>query len=86
MTQCEIIEAMAYLDASAGWCTMIGATGIALPAVFLGDEAIAQIFNSGHVPTGAGVLMPTGRQCRCPVAIASAGGGPSRAVSAMRSG
>ena len=61
VTQCEIIEAMTYLDASAGWCTMIGATGIALPAVFLRDEAIAQIFNSGHIPTGAGVLMPTGQ-------------------------
>ena len=61
VTQLEVIEAVTRIDPSAGWCTMIGASAIALPAVFLPDEAIEQIFVGGHVPTAAGVLMPAGK-------------------------
>jgi hypothetical protein len=61
VTQCEVIEAVSYLDPSAGWCTMIGATGIALPAAFLREEAIEQIFGGNQVPTAAGALMPSGQ-------------------------
>jgi alkylation response protein AidB-like acyl-CoA dehydrogenase len=61
VTQIEVIEAVARLDASAGWCVMIGATAMALPAVFLPDTAVAQMFSGSHVPMAAGVLMPTGQ-------------------------
>jgi alkylation response protein AidB-like acyl-CoA dehydrogenase len=61
VTQCEVIEAVSYLDPSAGWCTMIGATGIALPAAFLREEAIGQIFGGSQVPTAAGAFMPSGQ-------------------------
>jgi alkylation response protein AidB-like acyl-CoA dehydrogenase len=61
VTQMEVIEAIARLDASAAWCVMIGATTIATPAVFLPDAAVAQMFAGSHVPMAAGVLMPTGQ-------------------------
>jgi alkylation response protein AidB-like acyl-CoA dehydrogenase len=60
-TQMDVIEAIARLDASAAWCVMIGATTIAMPAVFLPDATVAQMFAGGHVPMAAGVLMPTGQ-------------------------
>jgi indole-3-acetate monooxygenase len=60
-TQMDVIEAIARLDASVAWCVMIGATTIAMPAVFLPDATVAQMFAEGHVPMAAGVLMPTGR-------------------------
>ena len=61
VTQLEVIEAVTRIDPSAGWCTMIGASAIALPAVFLPDEAIEQIVVGGHVPTAAGLLMLAGK-------------------------
>jgi alkylation response protein AidB-like acyl-CoA dehydrogenase len=60
-TQMDVIEAITRLDASAAWCVMIGATTIAMPAVFLPDATVAQMFAGGHVPMAAGVLMPTGQ-------------------------
>ena len=53
VTQIEVIEALAYIDASAGWCLMIGATAIGQPGAFTDDEAIAEIFCDGRIPTGA---------------------------------
>jgi len=61
VTQIEVIEALSAIEPSAGWCTMIGATGIGLPAAFLAEEAIARIFAGGHIPTAALVAMPTGQ-------------------------
>ena len=60
VTQIEVIEAMAMYDSAAAWSMMIGATNIALPAVMLPDEAVAQIFAGGNVPRAAGVGMPSG--------------------------
>ena len=59
-TQFEVIEALSAIDPSAGWCLMIGGTGIGLPAAFLSDKAIAEIFAGGRIPTAAIVSMPTG--------------------------
>jgi len=59
--QIEVIEALSAIEPSTGWCTMIGATGIGLPAAFLTEEAIAQLFAGGHIPTAAIVAMPTGQ-------------------------
>jgi alkylation response protein AidB-like acyl-CoA dehydrogenase len=60
VTQLEVLEALSYIDASAGWCTLIGAAAIAGPGAFLMEEAIAQIFAHGHVPRAAGTFMPSG--------------------------
>ena len=53
VTQIEIIEELAYIDAAAGWCLMIGATAIGRPGAFLCDDAIAKMFANGHIPTAA---------------------------------
>jgi alkylation response protein AidB-like acyl-CoA dehydrogenase len=59
-TQFEVIEALSAIDPSTGWCLMIGGTGVGLPGAFLADEAIAEMFAGGRVPTGAIVPMPMG--------------------------
>lgn len=60
ITQYEVIEAMAYADAAAAWCLMIGATCIALPGAYLPDAAVEEIFRGPRVPYAAGILAPTG--------------------------
>ena len=64
ITQFEVLEAMAHIDSSAGWCLMIGVTSIGQPAAFVGDDAAAEIFRGGQVPRGAGVMMPAGKAKR----------------------
>jgi alkylation response protein AidB-like acyl-CoA dehydrogenase len=61
VTYLEVIEALAYIDTSAAWTTMIGNTSIALMGAFLPDEAIEQIFVDGEVPLAAAVTAPTGK-------------------------
>ena len=56
-----MIEAVSALDASAGWCLMVGATTLALPGVFLDDGAVATMFAGGRIPRAAGCYMPTGQ-------------------------
>jgi alkylation response protein AidB-like acyl-CoA dehydrogenase len=60
VTQTQVIEAMTYADAAAGWCLMIGATSIGLPAAFLPDEAMRTIFAGGCVPRAAIAFIPGG--------------------------
>jgi alkylation response protein AidB-like acyl-CoA dehydrogenase len=60
-TQIDVIEAVSRIDPSAGWCLMVGATTVALPGVFLADDAVATMFAGGRRPLTAGVYMPTGR-------------------------
>ncbi len=57
--QFEVIEKLSAIDPSAGWCLMIGGTGIGLPGAFLSDEAIAQIFPGGRIPMGAIMAVPS---------------------------
>jgi alkylation response protein AidB-like acyl-CoA dehydrogenase len=66
VTQVDVIEALSAVDASAGWCLMVGATTVALPAVFLPDEAVAAIFAGGRAPLAAGCYMPTGHAVPAP--------------------
>ena len=61
VTQLEVIEEVTRIDPSAGWCTMIGASALAIPAAFLPDEGVAEMFPGGNVPRAAGALMPTGK-------------------------
>ncbi|MBW4718019.1 acyl-CoA dehydrogenase family protein [Saccharothrix obliqua] len=57
--QTEVVEAVAYGDASAGWCAMIGMdTG--LYARFLEPAVAKEMFPSIDMTT-AGLLFPTGR-------------------------
>ncbi len=57
--QTEVIEALAYGDAGAGWCAMIGSdTG--LYASFLDHAVAAEMFPSLDMAT-AGLLFPNGR-------------------------
>jgi alkylation response protein AidB-like acyl-CoA dehydrogenase len=60
VTQLDVIEAVSAIDASAGWCLMVGATTLALPGVYLGDDAVRTVFPGGRVPRAAGCYMPTG--------------------------
>jgi alkylation response protein AidB-like acyl-CoA dehydrogenase len=62
--QYEVIEAISRINPAAGWCTMVGATSIALPGAFLSDEGIAVMFGNGRMPRGAVVVMPTARAAR----------------------
>src|SRR5262247_1084311 len=61
VTQLEVLEAVSYIDTSAGWCTLIGAAAIASPGAFLADEVLAQVFGGRHVPRVAGTFMPGGQ-------------------------
>ena len=61
VTQMEVIEELAYIDAAAGWCLMIGATAIGRPGAFLCDEAIAEMFAGGRIPTAATATSITGK-------------------------
>ena len=60
-TQILVLEKLAYANTSASWCTMVGATAVALSGAFLPDEAVAEIFYNGRVPRGAIVAMPIGK-------------------------
>jgi len=66
VTQFDVLEALARVDASAAWCTMVGATTLTLPAVYLPDESVAKIFAAGRIPRAAGVYMPIGRAVPVP--------------------
>ncbi len=60
-TQILVLEALAEINASASWCTMVGATGIGLPGAFLDDAAVSKIFAGGRIPRAATVAMPMGK-------------------------
>jgi alkylation response protein AidB-like acyl-CoA dehydrogenase len=59
MEQTEVVEVLAYGDASAGWCVMIG-TDTGLYAAFLEESVARQMFPRPDMIT-AGLLFPVGR-------------------------
>jgi alkylation response protein AidB-like acyl-CoA dehydrogenase len=61
VTQIDVIEKMAYIEPSVGWCMFIGATSIGWPGAFLPEESLDRVFNSDHVPHVAGVGGVRGR-------------------------
>jgi alkylation response protein AidB-like acyl-CoA dehydrogenase len=61
VTHLEVVEAVSYIDPSAGWTTMIGSTSIGLLGAYLPDEAIEQIFPGGKIPRAAAVTIPAGK-------------------------
>jgi alkylation response protein AidB-like acyl-CoA dehydrogenase len=58
VTQIDVIEAVTYIDPSAGWSLMIGNGSLAIIGAFLPEEAIAQLFTGDRLPHTAGALMP----------------------------
>ena len=61
VTQTLVLETLANVNPSAGWCTMVGATGAAMPGAFLAEEATSQIFEAGRIPRCAIAAMPMGK-------------------------
>ena len=75
VTQVEVDPSPQRHGAVGRWCTMIGATGIGLPAAFLAEEAIVHLFAGGHIPPRPSWPCPLGRPSRWRAGIASVGGG-----------
>lgn len=57
---CDVLEEIAYYDASAGWAAMIGNGTTGCIAAWLADEGIAEIFTDGPLPIMAGQFTPRG--------------------------
>ena len=75
LTQLEILETVTLIDASAGWCLMIGAASLGRVGAFLSDEAIERMFVGGR----------PARRCLWMRVTRSVAGGPSPVVSRMTS-
>jgi alkylation response protein AidB-like acyl-CoA dehydrogenase len=65
VTEMLVLEGLAYHDFTSGWCTMVGATGIAALGAFLNEGALARVFgDAGQIPTAAVSFFPAGRAVR----------------------
>ena len=60
VTQLEVIEALAAINSSAAWCTMVGATSLGMPGAFLPDDGVARMFAGAAHPRGAILVSATG--------------------------
>ncbi len=61
VTEMLVLEAIAYHDFTSGWCTMVGATGVASLGTFLSPAGLDQVFVNGHIPTASISFFPAGR-------------------------
>jgi alkylation response protein AidB-like acyl-CoA dehydrogenase len=66
LIQIEVIEALASIDASAAWSVMIGSQSTGLPAAWLPQDALEEVFGGDRLPVAAGSLMPSGTAERVP--------------------
>lgn len=64
VTEMMVLESLAYSDLTSGWCTMVGATAIASLGAFLKPDALARVFQNGHIPTASISFFPAGRAKR----------------------
>jgi indole-3-acetate monooxygenase len=64
VTEMLVLEGLAYNDFASGWCTMVGATGIASLGTFLPQAGLDRVFTNGHIPTAAISFFPAGRAVR----------------------
>ena len=64
VTEMLVLEALAYHDFASGWCTMVGATGIASLGTFLPQAGLERVFANGHIPTASISFFPAGRAVR----------------------
>jgi len=66
ITEMLVLEGLAYHDLTSGWCTMVGATGIASLGTFLPQAGLDVVFSGGQIPTAAISFFPAGRAVREP--------------------
>jgi len=64
VTEMLVLEGLAYNDLTSGWCTMVGATGIASLGTFLTRSGLDKVFANGHIPTASISFFPAGRAVR----------------------
>ena len=64
ITEMLVLEGLAYHDLTSGWCTMVGATGIASLGAFLPQASLNEVFANGRIPTAAISFFPAGRAVR----------------------
>lgn len=64
VTEMLVLEGLAYNDLASGWCTMVGATGIASLGTFLPPAGLERVFTNGQIPTAAITFFPAGRAVR----------------------
>jgi indole-3-acetate monooxygenase len=64
VTEMLVLEGLAYNDFASGWCTMVGATGIASLGTFLPQAGLERVFKDGHIPTASITFFPAGRARR----------------------
>jgi indole-3-acetate monooxygenase len=64
VTEMLVLEGLAYNDFTSGWCTMVGATGIASLGTFLTESGLNKVFADGHIPTASISFFPAGRAVR----------------------
>jgi hypothetical protein len=64
VTEMLVLEGLAYNDLASGWCTMVGATGIASLGTFLPQAGLERVFTNGQIPTAAITFFPAGRAVR----------------------
>ena len=64
VTEMLVLEGLAYNDLASGWCTMVGATGIASLGTFLPQAGLDRVFAGGNIPTAAISFFPAGRAVR----------------------
>jgi indole-3-acetate monooxygenase len=64
---CDVLEEIAYYDASAGWAAMVGNGTTGIAAGWLPDEGIAEVFASADdLPVLAGQITPRGKAVPVP--------------------
>ena len=59
--QTEVLGALAAIDTSAAWCTMVGATNVGSAGAFLPDKGIDIVFPENKHPSIVGVGMTLGK-------------------------
>ena len=64
VTEMLVLEGLAYNDLTSGWCTMVGATGIASLGTFLTRSGLDKVFANGQIPTASISFFPAGRAVR----------------------
>jgi len=64
VTEMLVLEGLAYNDFTSGWCTMVGATGIASLGTFLTQSGLDKVFAGGNIPTASISFFPAGRAVR----------------------
>jgi len=64
ITEMLVLEGLAYHDLTSGWCTMVGATGVASMGMFFTSPGLARVFKDGAIPTASISFFPAGRGVR----------------------